>query len=90
MNGQKYGLNYAPRAHGFNLRSRLEPVSYYGRKRPIRLHEAMWDNLLARHRRFGCATPDEITSWDGKRVRQIKWGKTFGWWQLDRPSIEGE
>lgn len=81
MNGQKYGHNYAPKAHGFNRRARLFPVGYYAPRRPLRLNEVMWDRLMARMPRVQCGgTPDEMWSQDGLRVRPIKWGKTLGWW----------
>ncbi len=81
MNGQKYGHNYAPRAHGFNPRSRSFPVGYYAPRRPDRLHERMWVNLMERMPRIACGGgPYEMCSQDG-RVRPIRWGKTLGWWR---------
>lgn len=87
MNGRKYGHNYAPRARGH---SRIfAPIGYYAPRRPYRLDEAMWDNLVGRpkHPRAAFGTPDELHSDDG-RVRPIKWGKTLGWWRVD-PEVRG-
>lgn len=85
MNGRKYGHNYAPRAHGFNSRSRAHPVGYCAPRRHVPILEMQWDNLLARMVRIGCGgTPDEIWSQDG-RVRPISWGKTLGWWTEAKP-----
>lgn len=85
MNGRKYGHNYAPKTHGFNLRSRAFPVSYYAPRRPYRLREAMWDTLVGRFKRprVACSTPEELCSHDG-RVRPISWGRTLGWWSPPR------
>ena len=81
MNGKKYGDNYAPKAHGFNLRSRFFPIRYYAPKRPLRLNEVMWDNLINRLRglRVG-GSPDELWSVTTGLVRKIDYGKTLGWW----------
>ena len=81
MNGRKYGHNYAPRAHEFNLRARSFPVGYCAPKRFDRLNERMWENLLYKMKCIGCGGgTDEMWSQDG-RVRKISWGKTLGWWE---------